>query len=194
MDSVGRGFAQGKTLFYRKADLDRTGLRDLAAEPAEDAATTKMVRRLGLRVRLAPPSPMPIGYRTFADVWSRQLRWARLRRATFLAEFVPEIISGSMVPLLITGFAAASLGWPVLATVLVTLLLWEGAEVALALACGWPVGWRLPLALVVRDLIMPALFVGAFTGRSFTWKGTAMQMEPRRPRQKIEALQPEEGI
>ena len=193
VDSVGRGFAQGKTLFYRKADLDRTGLRDLAAEPAEDAATTKMVRRLGLRVRLAPPSPMPIGARTFADVWSRQLRWARLRRATFPLEFLPEIASGSAVPAVIAGFAAVGLGWSVPATIFAYLLAWQGAEVALALACRWPVGWRLPVALVVRDLIIPALWIGACTGRSFTWKGTAMQME-KHPRRAIEPLPSEEGI
>ena len=196
VDTVGRGFAQGKTLFYRKADLDRNGLRELAAEPAEDAATTKMVRRMGLRVRLAPPSPMPIGPRSFGEVWSRQLRWARLRRATFLREFLPEIISGSAFPLLIAGCAAATIGWSVPATVLAYLVFWEGAEVALALACGWPAGWRLPLALLVRDAIMPALWVGAFTGRSYTWKGKALEMDQRRPHRPIEpqALQPEESL
>ena len=63
VDAFGMGFAQGKTLFYRKADLDRSEMRELASDPAEDAATTKMVRRLGLRVRLAPPSPQPLGRR-----------------------------------------------------------------------------------------------------------------------------------
>ena len=177
VDSVGKGFAQGKTLFYRKADLDRSGLRDLAAEPAEDAATTKMVRKMGLRVRLAPPSPMPIGRRDFKEVWSRQLRWARLRRATFLLEFLPEIVSGLAAPITLAGIAAASLDAPILATLCLYAALWEGSEWALARACGWPAGWRLLPALLVRDLVMPALWIGAFTGRSVTWKGTAMQMD-----------------
>ena len=113
VDTVGSGFAQGKTLVYRKADLDRTGMRELASEPAEDAATTKMVRAMGLRVRLAPPSPQPLGARKVAEVWSRQLRWARLRRATFPIEFLPEIFSGTLIPALTVAAAAASLGWPV---------------------------------------------------------------------------------
>ena len=132
VDTVGQGFAQGKTLFYRKADLDRSGLRDLAAEPAEDAATTKMVRNLGRRVRLAPPSPMPIGFRTFGEVWSRQLRWARLRRATFPLEFLPEIMSGSAIPVSVAAFAAHLLGWPVAAIAVSYLAIWFGAELALA--------------------------------------------------------------
>ena len=111
--ALGHGYAQGKTLLYRKADLDRTGMLELAREPAEDAATTKMVRRMGLRVRLAPPSPQPLGTRPLKEVWGRQLRWARLRRATFPVEFLPEILSGALVPALAVVGAAGALGWPV---------------------------------------------------------------------------------
>ena len=185
VDTVGSGFAQGKTLFYRKADLDRTGMRELGTEPAEDAATTKMVRAMGLRVRLAPPSPQPLGPRKVAEVWSRQLRWARLRRATFPLEFLPEIIVGTMVPTLITAAAAATLDLPVAATTLAYLAVWYAAEVATAAACRWPVSWATPLALISRDVMMPMIWVGAFTGRSFTWKGTAMQMEERPRRRQV---------
>lgn len=196
VDTLGHGFAQGKTLFYKKCDLDRSGLRDLATEPAEDAATTKMVRRMGRRVRLAPPSPMPIGARTFHEVWSRQLRWARLRRATFPLEYLPEIAAGVVLPATLAALAAWSLGLPVTATVAAYVVIWFGAELALASACGWPAGWRLLLSLLTRDALMPALFVCAFTGRSYTWKGAAIRMEPRRPRRVVEAktLQPEEGV
>ena len=176
VDTFGFGFAQGKTLFYRKSDLDRTGMRELAGEPAEDAATTKMVRRLGLRVRLAPPSPQPLGLRPIAEVWERQLRWARLRRATFLAAFLPEIFSGTMVPTLVTAAAAFALGWPAAAVVAAYLAIWYAAEIALAAGCGWPVTWQTLPAMLTRDLMMPLVWIGAFTGRSFTWKGTAMRM------------------
>ncbi len=192
VDTVGSGFAQGKTLFYRKADLDRTGMRELAAEPAEDAATTKMIRRLGLRVRLAPPSPQPLGIRPIHEVWSRQLRWARLRRATFPLEFVAEFFSGALVPAVTAAAAAASLGWSIPGTVLAYLVPWYAAEIALAAGCRWPVGWQTPFALVARDVIIPAMWIGAFTGRSFTWKGTAMRMEDRRGRKPV-ALPSEES-
>lgn len=180
VDTVGMGFAQGKTLFYRKADLDRSGMRELASDPAEDAATTKMVRRLGLRVRLAPPSPQPLGRRAFTEVWGRQLRWARLRRATFLAEYLPEIVSGSAVPAILAGLAAANLGWSVAGVVIAYLLLWWSAEMAMAAVCRWPLTWQTPIALAIRDCLMPAIWIGGLTGSSFTWKGTAMTMDDRR--------------
>ena len=180
VDTVGFGFAQGKTLVYRKADLDRTGMRELASDPAEDAATTKMVRRLGLRVRLAPPSPQPLGLRPLREVYGRQLRWARLRRATFLAEFLPEILSGTLVPSLCAAAAAAALDVSAPGVVLAYLAVWYGAELAMAVACRWPVDWRTPFALIVRDVLMPVVWVGAFTGRTFTWNGTSVRMEPRK--------------
>ena len=64
-DAVGLGFAQGKTLFWRKSDLESAGgIRALGAESAEDAACTKIVRNLGLRVRLMqPPVRQPLGFR-----------------------------------------------------------------------------------------------------------------------------------
>lgn len=197
VDTFGKGFAQGKTLFYRKADLDRSGLRDLAAEPAEDAATTKMVRRMGLRVRLAPPSPMPIGTRRVREVWGRQLRWARLRRVTFLWEFLPEILSGAFVPAVVVLAAAASLDAPTVPVLLAYFGIWYAAETALAAGCRWPLTWWSPSTFVLRDALMPALWVAALTGRSFTWKGVPVQMEPRRSRgREIEAnaFRSEEGF
>jgi len=51
--AIGLGFAQGKSMLYRRNQIDEAGgIRLLAAEAAEDAATTKVVRDLGLRVRL----------------------------------------------------------------------------------------------------------------------------------------------
>ena len=82
-DSIGLGFAQGKSMLYRKHLIEQAGgLRALAAEPAEDAATTKVVRGAGLRVRLVDaPFEQPLGHRGAREVWARQLRWARLRQA-----------------------------------------------------------------------------------------------------------------
>ena len=179
MDAFGAGFAQGKTLFYRKADLDRSNMRELAAEPAEDAASTKMVRAMGLRVRLAPPSPQPLGVRRVGDVWGRQLRWARLRRATFPNEFLPEILAGVVPPVLTVITACVVLSIPAGPWLTGYLVVWYAAELSLAAGCGWPLSPATLPALVARDLLLPALWVGAFTGSSFTWQGNAMTMEAR---------------
>ena len=52
-DAFGFGFAQGKTMLWRRADLERAGgIEALGKEVAEDAAATKIVRGAGLKVRL----------------------------------------------------------------------------------------------------------------------------------------------
>src|SRR5262249_15106896 len=43
--AIGLGFAQGKSMLYRRSQIEKAGgIRLLAAEAAEDAATTKVVR------------------------------------------------------------------------------------------------------------------------------------------------------
>src|SRR5256886_12694234 len=76
-DSIGMGFAQGKTMLFRRDLLKSAGgIRALAFEAAEDAAATKLVRKTGLRVRVVDrPFPQPLGQRTAVEVWRRQLRW-----------------------------------------------------------------------------------------------------------------------
>ena len=107
-------------------------------ESAEDAACTKIVRDLGLRVRLMqPPVRQPLGSRRAIDVWKRQRRWARLRRASFPAYFALEIFSGSMLPLA----CVIALAWltqaPLLASVAVFLGIWYGAEWLLTVKAQW---------------------------------------------------------
>src|SRR5499427_4614992 len=73
VDTLGFGFAQGKTMLWRRADLEAAGgIRALGAEPAEDAASTKIVRAAGLRVRLTDlPFGQPLGRRRRTEVWRR---------------------------------------------------------------------------------------------------------------------------
>ena len=72
-------------MFWRRSVLDAAGgIRALAADLAEDATSTKVVRVSGRRVPLVDrPFEQPLGYRSALDVWRRQSRWARLRRACF---------------------------------------------------------------------------------------------------------------
>jgi ceramide glucosyltransferase len=177
-ESLGFGFAQGKSMLFSRAVIARGGgIRALGAELAEDAAATKLVRAAGLRVRLvANPFAQPLGRRTAKEVWARQLRWARLRRASFPAFFVPEIISGSVFPILAGAYAAARLDLSVAATVALLVVAWYGAEAVLAGVAGWHLSWRLLVALVLRDLLLPALWIGAVLGDEFVWHGNAMSL------------------
>lgn len=179
-DTIGLGFAQGKTMLWHRDDLERAGgIATLAAEVAEDAAATKIVRSLGRRVRLVDqPFLQPLGTRTLAQVWSRQLRWARLRRASFPLYHAPEILTGLTLPLAAAMFAAPALDLPVAGVAAAMLTLWLGAEARLAASAGWHVDWRSPVTWLLRDLMLPVLWVLALSGRAFTWRGNAMVAGP----------------
>ena len=176
-DALGIGFAQGKTLFWRKSDLESAGgLRALGLESAEDAACTKIVRNLGLRVRLMqPPVPQPLGVRRLTDVWKRQRRWARLRRASFPAHFALEIFSGALTPLIATitlAYLAGVSMWP---AALALLPVWYGTEWLLTVKARWHRSrWSIP-CFMLRDLMLPVLYVNAWLGRGFEWRGHDMR-------------------
>jgi len=183
VDSFGKGFAQGKTMLWRRADLERAGgIEALGKEVAEDAAATKIVRNAGLKVRLVDrPLAQPLGRRNGSEVWNRQLRWARLRRASFFIYFLPEILSGGVLPMICAAILAHAFGWPILLFISAFALLWYGSEMALAAASGWHVSPLHPFYGLIRDLMLPALFVAALRGNDFIWRGNAMQVERMRP-------------
>ncbi|MBD0413248.1 glycosyltransferase [Oryzicola mucosus] len=175
-ESVGLGFAQGKSMLWHKPMLDaHGGLQALAAEIAEDAAATKLVNSLGLKVHLvSSPFEQPLGHRTAQELWSRQSRWARLRRVTFPLFFAPEILLGVVPPMLL------ALGAAVLADVaLAPVALAVAAavylpELALAAAKGWRVSLLSLPAMMVRDVMMPAVWLRGWLNGAIDWRGNSM--------------------
>lgn len=174
--AIGLGFAQGKSMLYRRSQIEQAGgIRLLAAEDAEDAATTKVVRDLGLRVRLVDaPFEQPLGYRSAGEVWARQLRWAKLRQASFRQYYALEILSGSLGPLTAAAYVVAALGLP-LGSVVALAAIWYGAEAALARAAGWHLSLKSPAAWMLRDALLPLLWIGGWLGRGFVWRGNEMR-------------------
>lgn len=170
-DTVGLGFAQGKTLMWRRGVLERAGgLAALGRDLAEDVAATKTVRDQGLKVRLARlPFGQPIGQRRLRLVWDRQLRWSRVRRAGFPALFALELLVTPWAPAL--GLAlSGGLAWlPLL------LAIWYGAEWAMTRAYGWPSRPLDLAAAILRDLAMPPLWLATWARRGISWRGTAME-------------------
>jgi ceramide glucosyltransferase len=191
-DAVGFGFAQGKTMLWRRTDLDRVGgIGALGNEVAEDAAATKIVRGAGRKVRLVNrPVQQPLGRRSAAEVWHRQLRWARLRRASFLFYFLPELFSGLVLPMIAVGVVASALQMPVTLTVAIFAALWYGLEMVLAAVAGWHLSALYPLCGLARDLLLPVLFVSALRGNGFVWRGNEMQVERLHPRGMVALMRP----
>ena len=178
-DAVGFGFAQGKTMLWRRADLERLGgITALASELAEDAAATKLVRASGRKVRLAGPAfEQPIGERSFSQVISRQTRWAQLRRHTFPGYFLPEILTGSLPPALAGALASALLHGPAMPVAMVVIGFCLALEALLARAAGWPLTWRSPFAWLVRDLLIPLVWLRALTANGYEWRGNKISFD-----------------
>ena len=181
-DEIGLGFAQGKTMMYRKELVDHAGgMPALAAELAEDAATTKLVRKFGLRVRVVnQPFSQPLGRRSISEVWSRQIRWARLRRDTFMLYFLPELLSGGIPPLAACAGVAVARDLPVFGAVAAFAVVWYAAEFLLAASAGWHISWRSPLAWTLRDLMIPVLWVASWMRNDFIWRESTMHLADRR--------------
>jgi ceramide glucosyltransferase len=178
-ECCGYGFAQGKTMLWRRDILEAGGsIEALGAEIAEDAAATKVIRAQGLNAHLVDrPFQQPLGRRRLRDVWSRQLRWARLRRATFPFFFAPEILTTSLLTFLAAAIAAPDFGVHPIVGVALMAAFWYGAEAVLAFAAGWPLSWRSPLAWLVRDALLPFLWARGWSGRNVVWRGNAMDVD-----------------
>jgi len=175
-DTIGFGFAQGKSMLWRRDLLDAAGgIEALGVDAAEDAAATKIVRAGGRRVRLVDrPYPQPLGRRSLKEIWDRQVRWARLRRATFPIYYLPEILTGAAVPFAALAVAAPDLGLHPLTAVTTLAAFWYATELALAKVAGWHISPWAPVAFVLRDLMLPAVWIEGLTGNGFNWRGNEM--------------------
>ncbi|TIO51633.1 MAG: glycosyltransferase [Mesorhizobium sp.] len=180
-EALGLGFAQGKSMLWNKPMLDANGgIQALAAEIAEDAAATKLVNGLGLRVNLvASPFEQPLGQRRLAEIWSRQARWARLRRVTFPLFFAPEILTGVVMPLIFALVAAASAGVSLPTAALCVLAIAYVPECLLAWSRGWYLSPRSVIAMIVRDAMLPAIWARGWLGGAVEWRGNAMTIRTK---------------
>jgi ceramide glucosyltransferase len=177
-EAFGLGFAQGKTMLWRRSVLEAGGgIEALGAEIAEDAAATKLIQKAGLSAHLVEaPFEQPLGPRKWAEVWGRQVRWARLRRATFPLHFAPELATSGLFTMVAAYFGAPQFALEPFVAVLAAGLAWYGSEAALASAAGWRLGvWSLP-AWIARDLALPWLWMQAWTSDDFVWRGNPMSV------------------
>lgn len=169
-DEFGLGFAQGKTLMWVPGFLDaHGGLTALGRNLAEDVAATKVVRNAGRHVRLTQlPFAQPIGHRDLRAVWERQLRWSKVRRDGFAGLFMAEPLNGALLPVIAATLSVGPWGGAALAAV------FYGSEVIFCRVMGWPVRPLTLLAMMLRDVMIPVLWLATFRGRGIVWRGTAM--------------------
>jgi ceramide glucosyltransferase len=175
-DALGMGFAQGKSMMWRREVVEQAGgVAALASEIAEDAAATKLVREAGMKVALVDrPFGQPLGSRTLRAIYQRQTRWARLRRASFPSMYAPEVFAGSLLPILAGAYAARDLGFEPWTVVAVVAALWHVPETLVNWRLEWPTSWASPFAYLLRDLIFPIVWIDGWLGDDFVWMGNSM--------------------
>ena len=176
-DSIGHGFAQGKTLFWNRAMLEAAGgIKALGRHLAEDATATKIIHAQAKRVSLPQlPFAQPIGTRTLRQVWDRQLRWSRVRRDGFPLLFSGEFLNGAAVATMSFGLATIMQGRSPM-FILAYMGLWYAPEVWLMRRARWPSGWKDLAALLFRDLLLPPMWAATYLRRDIEWRGTAMSV------------------
>jgi ceramide glucosyltransferase len=174
--ACGAGFAQGKVMVFDRALIDAAGgLGVLGREPAEDAASTKVVRAAGRSVHLIDRFfPQPLGARTWAAVWDRQVRWAKLRRASFPSLYTWEIATGFWPAALAATAAAVMFDLDVAPALLTLALLWYGAEWLAARALGWP---DQPWYGLLRDTLFPAIWINGWSASRVVWHGHSISTD-----------------
>ena len=105
-------------------------------------------------------------------VWRRHLRWALCRRTS-------EPLAFWLEPL--TGLAAASLaawlGFASTAAVGATIFAWLAAELLLASAKGWPRGAASLPAILLREALLPVLWLAALSTRHIVWGDRAVAVK-----------------
>ena len=94
--------------------------------------------------------------------------------------FLPELLTGSVPALLAGVVAAAALDVDLVAALAIIAALWYGGEALLAWVAGWHLSLRSPLAWVLRDLLLPIVWVDAWLGSSFEWRGNRIRVEGNR--------------
>ena len=175
-DALGMGYAQGKSMMWRREIVDRAGgMVALASEIAEDAASTKLVRSAGMKVALVDrPFDQTLGRRDLRAVYRRQTRWARLRRASFAHLYASEVLSTSLPSVLAGAYAASEFGFSPWAGAAVVAAAWILPETLVNWRLGWPSAWFSPLVFLLRDLLFPVVWLDGWLGDDFEWMGNSM--------------------
>lgn len=171
--AVGLGFGCGKIMLFRRSDLERAGgLESLAWALGEDAALSNGLARLGLRTVLADRvTRQPLGRRSWAQVWDRQLRWRLIWRVQAPAVYAAALLKSALMAAFAGTIAAPIFGYPPAAIAAATLGLWFGLETCLCLAKGWPVSLWTPIAFIGREILDIAVWLRALTTSEVAWAG-----------------------
>jgi len=168
---LGQGFGVGKIMLFRRGDLVRAGgFAAIAHTVGEDNALAKAMRRIGLRTAFSHcPARQELGLRSWSAVFQRQLRWSVIRRDEVLFSFLLEPLSQAAPGFFAAWAAAPVFGLGRIEALAATFLLWLGLESLLSFLKGWRLSWAAPAVLVMREGMMIAVWLRAWTTSRVIW-------------------------
>ena len=90
-----------------------------------------------------------------------------------------EIFAGGVMPLAAAAGILAALDLPLIGAVAPGVValggVWYGTEAMLAHIAGWHLSWRSPAAWMLRDLLLPVIWIGGWCGTGVVWRGHHIQ-------------------
>jgi ceramide glucosyltransferase len=166
----------GPTMALRRETLERAGgferLRDVLAD---DFELGRMVRELGLAIA-CPPLLIDHLFpeRTFGDVWTHELRWARTIRLLNPGGYAGSVITYAL-PLALIGAVLTGLApWAVAALAAMAVLrLVQCLAVCAVMRADLGAVWLFPL----RDLLAFGVFLAAYFGDRIEWRGNRLRVK-----------------
>lgn len=169
-NALGVNQVVGKTMLWHRRTLERIGgLAALAAEFGDDVMACKLVSAAGMTAVLGNPIPQRAGRRSFRTVWNRQVRWLRVFWGPMKRFYLLSFFTANILPMFWVGVLTLTGALPFVALPLFVAA-WYAIECALALAVGWPVSWRMPLALAIRDILCIPLWVAGMLPGQVGWR------------------------
>jgi ceramide glucosyltransferase len=165
------GFGIGKAMLFRRSDFARAGgIPAIARSVLEDHAISKALARVGLKTAIVGTVvPQHLGRRRWREVWNRQFRWMVCRRFEEPRAFVLEPFLAAPAAILAGAGAAALAGFPAWIAAAGTALAWFATEAVFLARKGWGLRAASPAAWALRELIVPVMWLRAWTTSTVRW-------------------------
>jgi len=181
-DRLGMAVASGGVTILSRDTLQQIGVHaGFLRYIADDYSVVRAVRSQAGRTTWLGNSlpPMPVGERSWADVWRRQVRWGSTRlnlpfEVKALVLFEPAIgwLASGLAGIVASLALGAGSATVVIAVGLHTVA-WLAAEAWFLAGYGLPFGPRAWTAALVREALAPLLGAQSWLGRhSIDWRGT----------------------
>ena len=169
--ALGLGFGVGKTMLFRRSDVAHAGgISALSCTLSEDTALSVELSRLDLKTVFCHRTVMQVtGARSFAEIYSRQLRWSVIRRENERFKYPLEPLASPLPAAIAAALAAPLLAWPATPAFVLTLLVWFSLEIGFSLVKGWEVSALAPLALLGREILAFVSWAHAFMTHEVVW-------------------------